>query len=271
MVLVRSKILILCGVALCAATIFAVTRHQPAASSGELRPDPGPLGSSPDVMATPQSERSKVPVNAGPAVSNTSAQASAPAMPLAGKPRVASATGNDLGATGAAPKTTAGRPAQPTLSAINPPAATAPIAATISSSSFSSTATGSTGETSNGSDSPQAAQEDGGANPPAAGAASTAASEQPNIPVPAGAIVPAILYDTEPKTPQQQAAVEQVIKEFEKNIAEVPSGSTEGEVWDISREIADERYITLFGFEKFNQMHLSAAKEALKERKVTTP
>ena len=65
--------------------------------------------------------------------------------------------------------------------------------------------------------------------------------------------------------------MEQVIKEFEKNIAEVPAGFTEGDVWDISREIADERYITLFGFEKFNQMHLSAAKEALKERKATTP
>lgn len=88
------------------------------------------------------------------------------------------------------------------------------------------------------------------------------------IPVPEGAKVPALFQDETPKPPQQMRALDRIASEFEQNVSEIPAGMTEGEVWDAARMIADERYITLFGYQAFNQYHLKAAKEALKEKRV---
>lgn len=85
--------------------------------------------------------------------------------------------------------------------------------------------------------------------------------------VPEGAKVPTVFYDDTEKPLPQQKALDRIAEEFETNVSEVPPGLTQQEVWETARLIADERYITLFGYQAFNQYHLKAAKEALKEKK----
>jgi hypothetical protein len=91
------------------------------------------------------------------------------------------------------------------------------------------------------------------------------------IPVPAGAKVPALFQDDTPKPPQQMKALDRIASEFEQNVSEIPAGMTKEEVWDAARLIADERYITLFGYQAYNQYHIKAAKEALKEKRTGVP
>jgi hypothetical protein len=76
-----------------------------------------------------------------------------------------------------------------------------------------------------------------------------------------------VFYDDTEKPLPQQKALDRIAEEFEKNVSEVPPGLTQQEVWETARSIADERYITLFGYQAFNQYHLKAAKEALKEKR----
>ena len=85
--------------------------------------------------------------------------------------------------------------------------------------------------------------------------------------VPEGAKVPALFYDNESKPIPQQKALDLIAVEFQQNVSEIPSGMTQEEVWEAARAIADERYITLFGYHAFNQYHLQAATEALKEKR----
>jgi hypothetical protein len=87
------------------------------------------------------------------------------------------------------------------------------------------------------------------------------------IPVPEGAKVPALFQDDTPKPPQQMRALDRIASEFEQNVSEIPAGMTQEEVWDAARMIADERYMTLFGYQAYNQYHIKAAKEALKEKR----
>lgn len=88
-----------------------------------------------------------------------------------------------------------------------------------------------------------------------------------SIPVPRGEMVPAVFQDDAPKPAAQMKALDRIAAEFEQNVREVPPGMTEGEVWGLAREIADERYLTLFGYQAYNQYHTQAAKEALKEKR----
>ena len=87
------------------------------------------------------------------------------------------------------------------------------------------------------------------------------------IPVPVGAKVPALFQDDTPKPPQQMKALDRIASEFEQNVSEIPEGMTQEEVWDAARLIADERYMTLFGYQAYNQYHINSAKEALKEKR----
>jgi hypothetical protein len=87
------------------------------------------------------------------------------------------------------------------------------------------------------------------------------------IPVPAGAKVPALFQDDTPKPLQQMKALDRIASEFEQNVSEIPAGMTQEDVWEAARLIADERYITLFGYQAYNQYHIKAAKEALKEKR----
>ena len=87
------------------------------------------------------------------------------------------------------------------------------------------------------------------------------------IPVPVGAKVPALFQDDTPKPAQQMKALDRIASEFEQNVSEIPAGMTQEEVWDAARLIADERYLTLFGYQAYNQYHIKAAKEALKEKR----
>lgn len=85
--------------------------------------------------------------------------------------------------------------------------------------------------------------------------------------VPTGAIVPAGFVDNTPRTPQQQKVLDQILTEFETNVSTPDPGVTETENWNTARQIADQRYLTLFGYQAYNQHHLQAAKEALNEKK----
>ncbi len=84
--------------------------------------------------------------------------------------------------------------------------------------------------------------------------------------VPTGAVVPAVYYDEVPRTPQQLAAMDRIMDEFENNVTNRDQGISESENWQYARDIADQRYIKLFGFQNYNQIHLRAAREALPER-----
>lgn len=104
------------------------------------------------------------------------------------------------------------------------------------------------------------------------GGSSSSSNQEPAIReivqnVPEGAKVPTVFYDDTEKPLPQQKALDRIAEEFEKNVSEVPPGLTREEVWETARSIADERYITLFGYQAFNQYHLKAAKEALKEKR----
>lgn len=88
-----------------------------------------------------------------------------------------------------------------------------------------------------------------------------------SIPVPEGAKVPALFYDNEQKPIPQQKALDKIAREFEANVSEIPPGMTKEEVWEAARAIADERYITLYGYQAFNQYHIQSAKEALREKR----
>lgn len=85
--------------------------------------------------------------------------------------------------------------------------------------------------------------------------------------VPKGAKVPTLFYDNESRPTPQQKALDRIAVEFQQNVSEIPPGMTKEEVWEAARAIADERYITLFGYQAFNQYHTQAAKEALKEKR----
>jgi len=62
-------------------------------------------------------------------------------------------------------------------------------------------------------------------------------------------------------------ALDRIAREFNANIT-TPDGSPPSpEVWREAKEIADRRYITLFGFRKYNEISIAAAREALKEKK----
>ncbi len=87
------------------------------------------------------------------------------------------------------------------------------------------------------------------------------------IPVPEGAKVPALFHDDVPKPAPQMKALDKIATEFEMNVSEIPPGMTKEEVWEAARAIADERYITLYGYQAFNQYHIQAAKEALREKR----
>ena len=87
------------------------------------------------------------------------------------------------------------------------------------------------------------------------------------IPVPEGAKVPALFQDDTLKPTQQMKALDRIASEFEQNVTEIPAGMTQEEVWEAARLIADERYMTLFGYQAYNQYHIKAAKEALKEKR----
>lgn len=88
-----------------------------------------------------------------------------------------------------------------------------------------------------------------------------------SIPVPEGAKVPAVFFDADEKPIVQQKALDRIAQEFEKNVSEIPQGLTKEDVWEAARSIADDRYLTLFGYQAFNQYHIQSAKEALKEKR----
>jgi hypothetical protein len=102
---------------------------------------------------------------------------------------------------------------------------------------------------------------------PVAAVGRGAAPREISIPVPEGAKVPAVFFDAEERPIVQQKALDRIAQEFEKNVSEIPQDLTKEEVWEAARAIADERYLTLFGYQSFNQYHIESAKEALRDKK----
>jgi len=105
------------------------------------------------------------------------------------------------------------------------------------------------------------------AGPFVGGGSSGGMAREISIPVPEGAKVPAVFFDGEDKPVPQQKALDRIAEEFEQNVSEIPAGMKKEEVWEAARLIADERYLTLFGYQAYNQYHIQAAKEALKEKR----
>lgn len=109
------------------------------------------------------------------------------------------------------------------------------------------------------------------AGPFVGGGSSGGMAREISIQVPEGAKVPAVFFDGEGKPVAQQKALDRIAKEFEQNVSEIPAGMKKEEVWEAARLIADERYLTLFGYQAYNQYHIQAAKEALKEKRTNAP
>lgn len=106
-------------------------------------------------------------------------------------------------------------------------------------------------------------------NPTPLAQSGQSSSRELNIPVPLGAKVPAAVVDVTPDyTPQQTQALDAIIADFEKEIAEGASqGLTETQAWEAARMRADNRYRVLFGDAAYNMMSMKAAIEALEEKK----
>ncbi len=105
------------------------------------------------------------------------------------------------------------------------------------------------------------------AAPAPADAVSSGSGAEIVLNVPAGAVVPAAFVDKTPRTPQQQKALDEILTDFDTNVSTPQPGVSETENWNTARQIADQRYLTLFGYQAYNQYHLQAAKEALNEKK----
>lgn len=265
MISTRLILWFLCGLAACAAATYVMIRPVPGGRASDSPPDPKRADlSHPASEAVPAGQAARA-TPAGSVQASASFPTAAPAGSAVARSRSTLTAAEQPSAGESARAATANTSApQPRAEAANPPAGPIPTAISLATTATSAAAPGDP-------EAPQTASAGNGSNESATPAPAPAGTEESNIPVPAGAIVPAILYDNDPKTPQQQAAVERIISEFEKNISEIPSGYSPSEVWEAARHIADERYLTLFGYEKFNQTHLSAAKEALKERRATAP
>ncbi|MDX2079184.1 MAG: hypothetical protein SFU53_00210 [Terrimicrobiaceae bacterium] len=94
---------------------------------------------------------------------------------------------------------------------------------------------------------------------------STERSSELSISVPPGAVVPAVLMDETPRTPQQQEALDKIVEDFNDAVS---GGETDPDTWEDARQVADSRYIKLFGFRAYNQKHLEASRQAAAERRV---
>lgn len=98
-----------------------------------------------------------------------------------------------------------------------------------------------------------------------------AATSEVEIPVPVGEGIPAVFYDETPLPAPQQRALDRIAEEFNANISTPDGSPPSSDVWQQAKATADRQYITLFGFRKYNEISLAAAREALREKKVANP
>lgn len=128
-------------------------------------------------------------------------------------------------------------------------------------------------EESSASDTGAALDPRGSLSGPAGGSSVTAAASPAStaieleIPVPAGALVPAAFYDDQPRTEPQQRALNRIYEVFKQQVSTPEPGLSQQEVWEAARKIADHQYLVLYGYEAYNQAHLLSAREALRERR----
>ena len=109
------------------------------------------------------------------------------------------------------------------------------------------------------------------ANGPSNGTQSPGVNEaEVVLEVPIGAVAPIAAYDDTPRSFQQEKALERIVDEFEQDVSQPAPGITEEENWNTARKIADQRYLTLFGYQSYNQYSIEAGKEALKEKPQTS-
>lgn len=107
-------------------------------------------------------------------------------------------------------------------------------------------------------------------------AATQAVARDIDIDVPFGAKIPAVFLDDTQRPAAQQAALERIMDEFQsavqnarkKESSEETSGAlTDLEVWEAARKRADHRYQILYGDSAYNRLTMSAALQALEERR----
>lgn len=103
-----------------------------------------------------------------------------------------------------------------------------------------------------------------------------------DINVPFGARIPAVFFDDTPRPAPQQAALDRIMDEFQNAVGaasrslvsessngdDATSGvTTDIEAWEEARKIADRRYQILYGDAAYNQLTMSAAMQALEEKR----
>lgn len=101
---------------------------------------------------------------------------------------------------------------------------------------------------------------------PAAGLPAVAGGIEIAVAVPPGERAPAVFYDESPRPEPQMRMLDQIAREFNDLVAQPVPGYTSEQIWRAARDWADERYMYLFGWEAWNALHLSAAKEAVREK-----
>jgi hypothetical protein len=103
---------------------------------------------------------------------------------------------------------------------------------------------------------------------PLAAAVELSPWQSPAINVPPGERLPALFHDTRPLPAPQRQALDSIANDFIDAVGD-PAGSTSdpAEVWEAARTEADRRYIILYGFQQYDQLHRAAALEGLSEKK----
>jgi hypothetical protein len=83
-------------------------------------------------------------------------------------------------------------------------------------------------------------------------------------------VVPVAFLDITLRPAPQQRALDRIVREFNQNVTTPDGAPPSPEVWRNAKEIADSRYIKLYGFRKYNEMSLTGSKQALKEKQATS-
>jgi hypothetical protein len=101
---------------------------------------------------------------------------------------------------------------------------------------------------------------------PAAGLPTGVGGTEIAVAVPPGERAPAVFYDESPRPEPQMRMLDQIAREFNDLVAQPVPGYTAEQIWRAARDWADERYLYFFGWDAWHALHLSAAKEAVREK-----
>jgi hypothetical protein len=91
---------------------------------------------------------------------------------------------------------------------------------------------------------------------------SISSSDSPPFMVPPGARLPALFLDERSLPPPQRRVLDRIANEFIDAVATDPLGQNRA-LWEKARNVADTKYIKLYGHAAYNALHMQAAREAV--------